>query len=989
MQLDQHGRAVGIARTAFDDDDVVAVAGIGEDREDRRIHAAVDLLDTEGLDLDHARGDRRDQVLLVGLVFLDAPLAGAIADVQQQLAGRLVQRCQLDLVGAAGDGEVQQHDARQAILVAAEDGIPVGAQECAEPAGGIEQAQQAFAEVGDELVTVDPAIHGAVVFAVTQVQVHLRKNPAPDARLYNQQVQRGARADLAKERDFRWVETIVANAVVDVEAFSQDEGIVGARLDEAGDARGVITESEVDLGPKAAAEVGRHRRDDPDGEFLLVAEFHLQRWHGELDQVHRLAEQQAQHGDRILPDREGQTADRLRIGQELTAGAAGRDLVADAVIAVGVDGVAGQQVAEQRVAVQCAIAQIGAGTGELDGAQVDAQLARVGTQGIEQIDQADGAGDPLGGLGHAAGDHLRQVQQGNVAPGQVRDDGQREGQDVDHGLDRAENRLDVLQHAADEVADELAEVQLDVLQRHLRNAARHVLAAEGPGHGEIGTQRGEAALALITTALGVLVGETERQRQAKVQLGAGCRRQARVEAGEQCAGQQVVQAEPPRRSGDREVGREPAAAIVLDEHREETQPAQCLEILGEPDIQPGRQQVELRVRIVRRKRGILQVRVDIETVGAAHAQPQVQDPVQAGNDRAPLGDLEAEPRDAEFKADTGAVGPGAAQLQLEVCVVDIPRGRQLGLANGQQHAVQAHQDVRFRRSPVTIKILHQADTRRAQELPQLVAHHLGIGRAGNQVAELQHFLANVVDELGRCRQVVAHQGQLLAEHAVSHRVTQRRQDQVQRAHQAVDAAEQVRRVEDAAEVRHREDLARVTACQQCLEEGLQIGDVQHDVALGTAFGGRGQRQDGTDLAVDGEIQRRVIAEQLGEFVALDRVVRIEAHGDRRRPAAGLVAERKAAVLDVSADRADGQRELDGRRVGDAERKRQQGRRRILAQESRGRERIAQVEAQLQVELHGAVDIERDRAVHVQQVAHARYAGQRTQAERFQVDVQRR
>src|SRR6185369_409729 len=105
-------------------------------------------------------------------------------------------------------------------------------------------------------------------------------------------------------------------------------------------------------------------------------------------------------------------------------------------------------------------------------------------------------------------EELRQVQQGDGLAGQVGQHRDAGLDDVDDRLDRLGDLLDFLQHRSQEIGNERAEIEIDVVERDLRRS-RSVLEVEMPLEVELRQDPREGGVA------------AEARRQVEIDDGVG------------------------------------------------------------------------------------------------------------------------------------------------------------------------------------------------------------------------------------------------------------------------------------------------------------------------------------------------------------------------------------------------------------------------------------------------------------------------------------
>ena len=201
-----------------------------------------------------------------------------------------------------------------------EEGIEEGAQSALH----VEQAERVLVHPGDDLVHAQLAVvdEGGRLIVIGGDIVEVEGDVGADAALNAGLDQaahphRGARGDARIYRHLRVVGDRLAFQVVavaadalhlvgDEEAVEDQRRVPVAAVEEGADAGGVETEAEIDGGPDAAPDAGVQAREDGEGLAIVEGQFHLR--HVVQEQVHVLAQQQAQHLHRIGEQREPEAA---------------------------------------------------------------------------------------------------------------------------------------------------------------------------------------------------------------------------------------------------------------------------------------------------------------------------------------------------------------------------------------------------------------------------------------------------------------------------------------------------------------------------------------------------------------------------------------------------------------------------------------------------------------------------------------------------------
>ena len=240
----------------------------------------------------------------------------------------------------------------------------------------------------------------------------------------------------------------------------------------------VYTEAKLDQSVDSSADdqEDREGREDRSDRRALHAPVQQQRRHLVADEIDGLSDEQAEKARRVVQDRNPETAVTVQAIRLLLDSA--KSVVHDRKIAA----LAADLWFAVRVLRLLAVNQT------LEQVIADLYPAVCTDCGNAADHVGDGVhrGDELLDSGHIlAGEQANDVNDGEIAPGKSRDDGQRFCEEVEHGRKRVERLLDVTQGGAQEVVHELADVQFDVVDPDLRRRPDAVLVAGGIAFAEI------------------------------------------------------------------------------------------------------------------------------------------------------------------------------------------------------------------------------------------------------------------------------------------------------------------------------------------------------------------------------------------------------------------------------------------------------------------------------------------------------------------------
>ena len=471
--------------SGLDGDAVVPRTTVSDNRRDAREF----LSGPESLNDDGASGGALlDDVALIAIrEVAGESIGGARPHVQREHAAELrgEHRRLLKAVVAA-QGEIQQRHTRQLeTLRLAEDG-EAHLHECAQHAlnfpGRIKEAQWPVRKLVENFI--EP--HAPIVVRVVQVHLDAGKETATDARRRDIKINASERLDASGQHDFGNIRSgaVRLGGVADVQPVQQIGRVV--RIQELLQPGSVIAERKINLRSNRAAEEQAERPDDRDDRrHVVVAK--LQGRHVVGQQVQRLAEEQAERLARALDDREGEAATRggFRLLKQLTFGSSTSGQRA------GTRG----HVRRHRVQIRH-LARINAT--QIKRAEIEQHRWSAGRKRAERRRELVEIRDRFHERFDAVriGKLLGQIEerQDTVAirveqkpdRREVGKDGQRLVQQVQDRFDRREHRLDAVHDRPQEVGEERANVEADVVERHRRHAAERggarprVRVVEGP-----------------------------------------------------------------------------------------------------------------------------------------------------------------------------------------------------------------------------------------------------------------------------------------------------------------------------------------------------------------------------------------------------------------------------------------------------------------------------------------------------------------------------
>ena len=338
-------------------------------------------------------------------------------------------------------------------------------------------------------------VNRAVVVGVEEVEADERGALQLDAGARDGDVQLGRHAQVEFEEQLVDVRTLGdVLAVAEEEAVGDQRRVGEPAVGEAPEAVGVEAEAEVDADLEAEPDVGGERAEDR--ERLRVLEVHQQPRRIERDELHVVPEQQADDLGRIVEEGEGD-----EVGEVAAAQARKRilGLFAAGVVGRGV----GQRVVEtaerlrQRAAhraevrdqladrfaafEQGRLVAHGAGAAHIveqrQAADLDAE-ARAAADVVDDVDDVEDGLDPVDEAGVDLAEHARQVEQGDVLLRELAQDRDRRRQHRDDVVERLGELRDLAQRAAEEVVEERAGVEPDVVERNVLETGRQGVARE-------------------------------------------------------------------------------------------------------------------------------------------------------------------------------------------------------------------------------------------------------------------------------------------------------------------------------------------------------------------------------------------------------------------------------------------------------------------------------------------------------------------------------
>ena len=319
-------------------------------------------------------------------------------------------------------------------------------------------------EVVGDLVEPDPA----VLVRVVQEHEGLEADAQPDPGLGEADVELGRGRDARGELEDRLLR-------VEVQAVEQRERIAEPAVEEVAQAERVVAE-----GRRIDDDSGRDPERDAeravDREELRVGELERELGQVDLDDRDVVAHQQAEDLARVLEQREADEVAEVAVGQA----------VGEATPSAGSTRARRRRgrrrrrrcrrrrcrAAIDRAAVEVGVPQAVGGVGaEIDRPLEEREVAeRQDQRGIvrvdvrDAVDERDDVGDRVDQVRVDEPGHAGEVDERDVAPGEVRDHRDRRGDDVDYRLERLGELLHLVDDRRQELGDEAAEVEADVAE---------------------------------------------------------------------------------------------------------------------------------------------------------------------------------------------------------------------------------------------------------------------------------------------------------------------------------------------------------------------------------------------------------------------------------------------------------------------------------------------------------------------------------------------